>query len=79
MVSVKQRHATGTTDFILDDNTIYVFAGDTKPIKRVTEGDVTMLLGNPQDNADLTQEFLMIKRTGIGIVMDRDFGAYKIS
>lgn len=79
MVMVKQRHATGTTDFILDDNTLYIFAGDTKPIKRVTEGEVTMLMGDPMSNADLSQEFLMMKRTGMAVVFDRDFGAYKMS
>lgn len=79
MVMVKQRHAAGTTDFILDDNTLYVFAGETKPIKRVTEGEVTMLMGNPMSNADLSQEFLMMKRTGMAVVFDRDFGVYKMS
>lgn len=79
LVAVKQRHKSGTDDFILDDNVLYVFAGDTKPIKRVTEGDVTMLMGTPMNNADMSQEFLMMKRTGIAIVFDRDFGAYKMA
>ena len=79
LVAVKQRHATGTDDFILDDKTLYVFAGDTKPIKRVTEGEVTMLMGDPMPQADLSQEFLMMKRTGLAVSFDRDFGAYKMS
>lgn len=79
LVAVKQRHATGTDDFILDDNVLYVFAGDTKPIKRVTEGEVTMLMGDPMTQADLSQEFLMMKRTGLAVIFDRDFGAYKMS
>lgn len=79
MIAMKQRHQFGTTDFILNDNNLYIVTGDTRPIKRVTEGDTTMLMGDPMTNADLTQEFLMIKRTGIGIVLDRDFGIYKIS
>lgn len=79
MVAVKQRHETGSNKFILDDKNLYIFAGDSKPIKRVTEGDVVMLTGNPMTNADLTQEFLMAKRTGIAIVMDRDYGIYKMS
>lgn len=78
LVRVKQR-LTSDDKFILDDKTLYVFAGDTKPIKRVTEGDVTMLMGNPMDNADMTQEFLMMKRTGIAVIFDRDFAAYKLS
>ncbi len=79
LVAVKQRHKSGTDDFILDDNVLYVFAGDTKPIKRVTEGDVTMLMGTPMNNADMSQEFLMIKRTGIAVIFDRDFGVYNLS
>ena len=79
LVAVKQRHATGTDDFILDDNVLYVFAGDTKPIKRVTEGEVTMLMGDPMTQADLSQEFLMMKRTGLAVIFDHDFGAYKMS
>ena len=38
-----------------------------------------MMQGDPMKNADLSQEFLLMKRTGIGIIMDRDFGAYKFS
>ena len=79
LVAVKQRHKSGTDDFILDDNVLYVFAGDTKPIKRVTEGDVTMLMGTPMNNADMSQEFLMMKRTGIAVIFDRDFGVYNLS
>lgn len=79
LIRMKQRHAVGTSNFILDDNIIYVIAGSAQPIKRVTEGDVTMLLGTPTDNADLSQEFLMLKRTGLGVVMDREYGAYKFS
>ena len=79
LVAVKQRHKSGTDDFILDDNVLYVFAGDTKPIKRVTEGDVTMLMGTPMNNADMSQEFLMKKRTGIAVIFDRDFGVYNLS
>lgn len=79
LVAVKQRHKSGTDDFTLDDNVLYVFAGDTKPIKRVTEGDVTMLMGTPMNNADMSQEFLMMKRTGIAVIFDRDFGVYNLS
>lgn len=79
LIRMKQRHEIGSTKFILNDSTIYVIAGASKPIKRVTEGEVTMLLGNPMDNADMSQEFLMLNRTGIGVVMDRDYGTYKFS
>ena len=79
MVAMKQRHKIGSTEFILPDDTVYIFAGDTKPVKRVTEGEVTMLMGDPMNKTDLTQEFLMTKRTGISIILDRDFGSYKFA
>lgn len=40
---------------------------------------VTMLQGDLMGNQDMSQEFLMLKRTGVGVVMDRDYGAYKFS
>lgn len=79
MISMKQRHKIGSTQFILPDNVIYVIAGNGKPIKRVNEGTVTMLTGNPMDNADLTQEFLMLKRSGLAVIMDREYACYTIS
>lgn len=79
LIAMKQRHKVGTTQFILPDDTLYVIAGNDKPIKRVTEGTVTMLMGDPMKNADLSQEFIMLKNTGTGIVMARDFGTYKMS
>ena len=79
LVAMKQRHKIGSTEFILPDNTLYVIAGQPKPIKRVTEGTVTMLQSDPMKNADMSQEFLLMKRTGLGVVMDRDFGAYQFN
>ena len=79
LIAMKQRHEIGGTNFILPDDTLYVVAGGTKPIKRVTEGTVTMLQGDLMKNADMSQEYLLMKRSGIGVVMDRDFGAYKFS
>ena len=38
-----------------------------------------MLMGDPMNNDDLSQDYLMMKRTGIGLIMDRDFGVYKLS
>lgn len=56
VVSMPQRHKVGTTDFVFDNDVVHVIAGDEKPIKCVYEGQSTILLGNPTDKADLTQE-----------------------
>lgn len=77
-----QRHKIGSTDFILPDNVLTIVAGDQKPIKVVREGNPIVLLGNPMDNADLTQEYFYGEKWGVGIVLAGDnagIGRYEIS
>ena len=64
-----QRHKVGSTDFVMDDDVITIIAGDDKPIKVVYEGDPIVLMGNPLDNADFTQEYLYAEKYGMGIVL----------
>ena len=40
----------------MPDDVLTIIAGDDKPIKFVYEGDPLVIMGNPLDNADLTQE-----------------------
>lgn len=79
MVSVRQSHKVGTDEFILDDTKVYVIASDDKPIKVVNEGDGLMLMNNPTDNADLTQEYTYVQQWGIGLLFNRVIGVYKIT
>ncbi len=55
-VAMPQRHQVGSTNFVFDDKILTVIAGDSKMIKFVYEGDPIVLMGNPMDNADFTQE-----------------------
>lgn len=55
-IAVPQRHKIGSTEFVLDDDVLTIIAGDDKPIKVVREGDPIVLMGDPMDNADFTQE-----------------------
>lgn len=41
---------------------------------RVYEGDPIVLLGNPMDNADLTQEYLYGAKYGAGIILSGNNG-----
>ena len=46
------------------------------------EGNPIVLMGNPLDNADLTQEYLYGEKYGLGIVLaggNAGIGLYKIS
>lgn len=69
VVALPQRHKVGSTEFVFDDKTIQIIAGDDKPIKVVYEGNGTIIPGNPNDNADLTYEYLYAEKYGIGIVL----------
>lgn len=69
VVAVPQRHKVGTDEFVMDDDTITIIAGDDKPIKVVYEGNPIVLMGDPMSNADFTQEYLYGEKYGMGIVL----------
>lgn len=69
VVAVPQRHKVGSTEFVMDDDTITIIAGDDKPIKVVYEGNPIVLMGDPMSNADFTQEYLYGEKYGMGIVL----------
>ena len=69
VVATPNRHKVGTTDFVFDDDVLTIIAGDDKPIKFVYEGDPIVLMGDPMQNADFTQEYLYGEKYGLGIVL----------
>ena len=68
-IAVPQRHKIGSTEFVLDDDMLTIIAGDDKPVKVVYEGDPIVLMGDPMQNADFTQEYLYGEKYGCGIVL----------
>lgn len=56
VIAMPQRHKVGTTDFVFDDKTLHIIAGDQKPLKGVYEGQSLIIPGDPYRNGDLTQE-----------------------
>lgn len=60
--AVPNRHVVGTTTFVLPDDVITIVAGDMKPIKFVYEGEPLVIMGDPLQNADLTQELEYVTR-----------------
>lgn len=69
VVAVPQRHKVGSNEFVMDDDTITIIAGDDRPIKVVYEGNPIVLMGDPMSNADFTQEYLYGEKYGMGIVL----------
>lgn len=74
VVCVPNRHKVGTTQFVISDSIITVVAGDAKPIKVVREGDPLIIPGNPVNNADLTQEYFVADRWGVGLALNTNNG-----
>lgn len=69
----------GTKTAVMKDNEIYVIAGDSRPIKFVTEGS-PLIIANPYTvNADLTQDYLLTEKFGVGVVITDVFGKYKLA
>lgn len=82
VVKTPQRHKVNSTEFVFDDNTISIIAGDDKPIKCVYEGQSTIILGSPTNNADLSQDYLYGEKYGLGLVVaggNAGIGRYKIT
>lgn len=67
--ALPQRHKTGTTTFVFNDKELWLVAGDPKFIKVVYEGQPYINMGNPDNNADMTQEYLYRDMYGVGVVI----------
>lgn len=81
VVVVPQRHKINSTDFIFENDSVTILAGDDKPIKLVREGESTIIPGDPLSNRDLTQEYLYAEKYGLGLVMagNTGIGRYKFT
>lgn len=76
VIALTQAHKTNSTEFLLDDDTIYIMSSADKPIKYITEGEGIIEEKTGADNADLSYEWLYTERTGIAVVVNEVFGKY---
>jgi hypothetical protein len=67
VAATPQRHRVGATDFVFDDDSLTILAGDDKPVKCVYEGESTVLMGDPTNNADFTQAFFFAEKYGMAL------------
>lgn len=82
VVATPQRHKVNSVEFIFPDNVLTIVAGDDKPIKCVYEGQSTVLLGDPTQNKDFTQDYFYGEKYGLGIVLaggNAGIGRYEIA
>ena len=76
-MALSQIHKTNTSTFLLDDKAVYLFAGDTKPIKHVVKGSPLIVPKAYIDQADFTEEYFLGVNYGIGVIISDEFGIYK--
>lgn len=76
MVSLRQVHKPGTTNFAMNDNKLFVIAGGDKPVKVVNEGDGYMSETQAMDNQDLTKEYIYGQLMGVGVACAEAMGVF---
>lgn len=69
MVALPQRHKVGSTEFVFPDKMLTIVAGSERPLKFVYEGQSTIVMGDPMNNKDFTQEYLYGEKYGLGIIL----------
>ena len=79
MVSIKNRHAVGTDNFIFPDNKLYIIASDQKMIKEVNEGSAYVLEKEASSNSDLTMEYLYTEKYGHSLIVQDKIGIFTLS
>lgn len=79
MVYLPQRHKTGTDEFLLEDDKIYVIAGNDKPIKVVNVGTGLLSANDPMQSAEFVQNYLYGQEFGVGLVFNEKMGFYTLS
>ena len=77
-IYIMENYLGSDDNFILPDD-LYVIAGDEKFLKGVEEGQTLIIPGDPMNNADLSQEWLMAQSWGIGAIIASKCGVYHLS
>ena len=80
-IALPQKHIVGTSNFVFDNKTIYIIAGDQKPVKHVMKGDPIIAPRDFTNNMDLTQEYFLADEWGTAIAMagNAGIGRYKFT
>lgn len=79
MIRANQVLVPGTKDFLLKEDTVYVFGGDEKFIKVVNEGEGLLETISGATRADNSQEIIYAQNMGAGIVCGEAIGVYTMT
>lgn len=79
MMRIRQVHTVGSYSFKLSSSNVYVVTTAERPVKFVTEGEALIVSGDALGNSDLTQEYFIANKYGVGVVITDLYGMYSIS
>ena len=79
VICMNQIYKPGTTTDLMSNKDIYIFSGDTKPVKHVTNGEFYMTTQDPMAKADMSQTLFMGYNDGTTVIVDKGFGIYKFA
>jgi hypothetical protein len=77
-VEIPQTFTRGTYDFKVNDNILYVLPENFKPIKLYFEGDTRSRELGEHDTEDMTIDYQIQTKLGVGVVFDKLFGVYTV-
>ena len=77
-VEIPQTFTRGTYDFKVNDNVLYVLPENFKPIKLYFEGDTRSRELGEHDTEDMTIDYQIQTKLGVGVVFDKLFGVYTV-
>ena len=77
-VEIPQTFTRGTYDFKVDDNVLYVLPENYRPIKLFFEGDTRSRELGEKDTDDMSIDYQIQTKLGVGVVFDSLFGVYTV-
>jgi len=73
---IPQSFITGTTDFAISSDSVFILPQNDKPIKLVYEGDSRVKRLDSQDTGDMTLDLQVQMKVGVGVAFHSIFGKY---
>lgn len=78
-IEIPQTFNRGTYDFKVSDNVLYVMPENFKPIKLYFEGDTRSRELGATDTKDMTLDYELQTKLGVGVAFESLFGTYTLS
>ena len=78
VMSIRQLHKPGSFDWAITNDDLYVIPSNTQPIKMFDEGQSLIIDRDYEMNQDLTREYMVNRKYGVGILVARLFGIYRM-